>query len=460
MPISPSLVTIGVVASMVFVFIFSVEVEIAFVLYISISQFGEYFSIIFKLRDLPVLFDLLLLLIVAKVVYERLFEVETHPKIAVLVLFLLGIALVELFNPNVISSPIYLRLQGYRRLVFQALAYFIGLNTFRDRKSFSVLLHVFLITVSPILIYGIKQSLWGYTTFDWELAGGSSPGSTYSLYGTMRAFGFYASPFMFGAVSVLVYLMSLYFIRLYGGKWYYYSSLILGILGVFLSLTRSSIISLLISSMIFAVLSQVKINIVRMISRALGLLFSLLLIVAIGLFFIPQISYVLRSFLTISTDLHFLQRIDNYEKMFQLILRNPILGYGTGSGGSALHLPATVSVDPHNLVLYIFIELGISGLFVFLAIYYSLLKDALIKLRQLRKNGTHKSQFLFPSLAIASLSIIFTMGLTGNGLDIFPVNVWFWFISGNLSLWIGTVKIVCKNQANSSQPILDFRVEG
>jgi O-antigen ligase len=116
-------------------------------------------------------------------------------------------------------------------------------------------------------------------------------------------------------------------------------------------------------------------------------------------------------------------------------MRNPLWGYGVGSSNESLDslfvdVPSTVVYGlPHNLVLKIWMELGLVGLFLFLAVIgLPLIKTWLY----LRSPTVEFNDRLRLTLCLSIMFVFFGQGVTGSGIIGFPVVVWFWLCAGIL----------------------------
>jgi len=102
------------------------------------------------------------------------------------------------------------------------------------------------------------------------------------------------------------------------------------------------------------------------------------------------------------------------------ILKNPILGYGTGSFGAIFHEEVKsghifyTHTTPHNQYLYVWFELGVLGLLLLLSIFYYQIKELFKK-----KDGIHR--------VLLSLSFMFLM-LVDSYFFIFTLTVCYIFL--------------------------------
>lgn len=149
------------------------------------------------------------------------------------------------------------------------------------------------------------------------------------------------------------------------------------------------------------------------------LLIVIVLVIVASLLFLPStyvliMQSVLDRLLTIkattTTDLSFLNRVEEWKSVMKWIIINPIVGYGYGAVFSfhdiLIHTQNNTSYS-HNLYLYLLHKSGVVGLIIMIMFYFSVLKSGLNKLKLLQW-GTEKS------LVLSILILLFVFLIISN----------------------------------------------
>ncbi|MBM4168829.1 MAG: O-antigen ligase family protein [Ignavibacteria bacterium] len=115
---------------------------------------------------------------------------------------------------------------------------------------------------------------------------------------------------------------------------------------------------------------------------------------------------------TATTDISVANRLIETQVVWDLILKNPLIGYGLGAKYSYYHLLRTVTHDTeyvHNAYLYLWFKLGLPGLVIFLVMYLSKIRDGL---RVAWTNQVDKSLRPFLVAAVAILVAMLQISVT------------------------------------------------
>ena len=127
----------------------------------------------------------------------------------------------------------------------------------------------------------------------------------------------------------------------------------------------------------------------------------------------------------VEADTRFTGRIERWIKAINAIIDHPFLGYGVGSAADTMemHNISNVYVTSHNMVLKLFMETGILGLYFYLLVYFKSAK---------RIVAIYHNNYYFRALFYSLLSSIFVNGLVGSTIGSFPSITLFWILSGIL----------------------------
>ena len=290
-----------------------------------------------------------------------------------------------------------------------------------------------------------------------------------------RLNGTFTDPNSLGSYTVLI-LPIIFAAIFYYKKWYFKLFLCFSFIIVFFSLllsgSRSALVGILISVFIFLIYGLIKfIKIVKYTRKYKKIIYiiSLILVIIIilsSILFVFGTNNKIKSHLksssivsrlneTIQTAISSYKRdgliesiksISNYryilwQRAFQMGKDYIITGVGVGA--YIIELPdyhwrynrGFLQVDyPGNYYLQLFSELGIVGLFLFLFLFYLVLKESLIFLK--RKENNEKKEFtnndiLYLGLFASFLSMILIL-IFGSHTNNIEVQFFFWMIIGLL----------------------------
>ncbi len=344
--------------------------------------------------------------------------------VELLVLAFALVGAVELFHPNVPSLAV--GLESYRRLVFQMLGLIVGLVAVRDRRDILFLWKILAVCSVPILLYAIKQ-FFAISDFDQAMIESTAADmDTWQLFGKIRSFGLFSGPFHLGLFAGIIFWIALA-LRSQTGKWYYSALTTLAVTAAVASLTRSSVIALVVSVpvVMFFVLQGKRGRVVAITALAFLVLlgsFYLLKNTSSSFASIVEGYSVLES---IQDDGRLQGRFQDYEHAGRMFAEYP-LGAGMGSASDAMGGQFTSAnkqhLTSHNLLLWVGIETGAVGLLLFLGILISVG----LAIRKLIRIG----DTAIAMAACGALVVVLITGMTGSTLSAYPVNLIFWTLSG------------------------------
>jgi len=336
-----------------------------------------------------------------------------------------GVALVELFNPNIPSA--LAAANGFRVTAYQAIAFWLGVRAFRNDDDFETLLRWMLLFGLLVLANGIRQLIWPLPLDSLFMEAARSSPDVFELTNrglARRAFSVFPSPFALGYFGTLMSLISWYLGSVTKQSRYWIATAI-AIAGALASLTRSTLFALLCAFVVVFVFSRKGFT-RRLALIGLGTLLMGGLVVSLA-HLIPTIGILFAVSRSPLTEPNFVARVGIWHDVWPMILRRPVVAYGVSSAGDALDYLYAGTGDfhtvPHNVLLKLLLELGVVGTAGFVALISAASVRALgsLKTERARLKGT----FL-----IACMSGILAQGITGSAIESYPANLYFWFLVG------------------------------
>lgn len=289
------------------------------------------------------------------------------------------IAFISIFFATYIGLAVY----RYFILLVAISLYFIVSNL--DKEKLSVWKTLFLVGLIPSSLLGIWQFL-SQSTFasSWL---GLAPHDA-AILGTaviensgrwLRAYGSFDHPNIFGGINALAAILSMsIFIR--KGKRLYLALSLLFVFSVFISFSRAAILALVVS----LVVAMIEWRRLEQSMRRRILVNSssvVIFLIVLSLIFFPLVSS--RTDMSNRLEAKSInERASLLEEGRQIIFSHPIIGVGLGS-----YIPYLISKDStkkadwnyqpvHNSFILIGAELGLFGLFIFLAFFVLSIKSA------------------------------------------------------------------------------------
>jgi len=423
-------ILIAVFGVSILLFIFSIRIDYKILsLILILASYINSVKPVFATKYAPIVIDLVIALIFVRIFLNKTISGKNSsvlsPGIEISLLLFFLISLIQLFNPNI--PTLQVGLEGFRKTTYQMMAIFLGIYCVRDSLEVEKISRYLCYASIPILLYGIKQWFF-FSPFDQRIIELNFGGlSVYYLGGSRRAISIFSGPFHFGMFSCFITLLSLYF-YLKRKNFLYLVLFIISTMGVFFSMTRTSIVALVISGLFFLWFAKPE---KRRLLKKINVLFLLLLLILIIISsqkFLPVIN-MLKTFENISEDQRFLNRFVGYRKMPKAFIERPIIGYGMGSAGDTLgpRFKGKVHFTSHNLGFKILMETGLLGLGIYIFFFLAWFQKAF---------GLFKSENTYVrNLSVLITSIVLVLlvnGIVGSAVEAYPINLYIWFFMGAL----------------------------
>lgn len=348
--------------------------------------------------------------------------------IACLILMVEVISIFEIFNPN-ITNTLYSLIE-YRKSYFQLIAVIVSYLLFKKSQiSVDEVLRYIGNASLPLIIYGIKQYFfWG--TIDNKLLDITDSGFyTLRYAGHIRAMSIFSGPFHFGMFCIILFTVFLYLWQKKRGN-YYAIYMAASILGCYCSITRTNFVCLIAVILLWYLfyLHYEKTShaaFKKMLSSLL--LFCMLIVLIFSSTNISTNNEVLNKYLSslinFTSDSRFTGRYHTWSEGLSLVKEYPLTGLGVGAAADTMskYGVSDIYITTHNMYLKLFIEIGILGGLLYLAIFA-------ITIFQLRKSKDYKIRALYTGLSLC----ILLNGIVGSIVSAFPDLTLFWIIAGIL----------------------------
>ena len=360
----------------------------------------------------------------AWVLFTRLLSGKTFLAIELFTAGFMILGMLLILHPNVPS--VVVGIEGYRSLMFQMIALFIGIRVVRSREDFFYLLKVITVAAVPIFLYGIKQFFY-LSSFDYALiASNTAALDTWQLFGKVRSFGLFNGPFHLGLCAGIVFWLS-------AGVWVesrkkaWLLAALIAVLACIASLTRSSLIALIgsIPIVLYVVYRRFRMRVV-IVTLALTAIIGISSVV-LGSEWeqLGRLMDSISSLESIAEDSRLGTRFEGYQRSAGLVLEHPLgLGMGAAADAMAQHFEphGKIHITSHNLFLWVVLETGLLGLVLFLFIAFYLVRAV----RILMKAGDLTTS----AITIGMLTVILIAGITGSTIGAYPVNLILWTLCG------------------------------
>ena len=322
-------------------------------------------------------------------------------------LVILGVALI--FHPNIPSVAV--GLEGLRKSHLFIVSIVVGC-CFVQRVE--VFIGSFLIILSIYVLYGLKQYLFMSSVDYAILSSQYSDKYTFLIGGLQRISGLFSSPFILGAASCFGLILSLYRLDCEGGKLVSLALIVLFLVGVALSVTRTNMIV-----SVFIILFWLFLKFQEKPALQLLSILSAFFLLLTALIIAPDVWIIM------SEDDRFYNRFHMWDTVFnQVFMRvdGLMFGYGTGASGDTLASKYAhyqfEHVSSHNIFLRYFFEGGL-----FLGLLFSAFVLGLIL-----QGFKVRERFVY----FASLSIILIGGFSYSSVEIWPVNIMIGLLLGGI----------------------------
>jgi O-antigen ligase len=283
-------------------------------------------------------------------------------------------------------------------------AYFIS-STIKNKK---LIINMILVLTFPLLLVGIYQIFWGGETSRlWVSASEALI--------NIRIFGFFGSPNVFASVLMLTMIMST-FRLMESKKWYYASYLLVALILIIFTFSRSAWLGLIISLVIALFIKNWR--------------FLLMIPASFGLLIFPSIR---QRVLTATSQEYMIDsaldgRVWATNNAWEIFKTSPIVGTGPGSygGQTAITYSSPIYLDgiqngyialayTDNQWAQIMVQTGLIGVLSLIGFFVSHLIN---NLRQYKQSGSYLA------LGIIAASVaLFINGMFANILEFGAVSV-------------------------------------
>lgn len=357
-----------------------------------------------------------------------------------LLILYVGIAIAEIFNPNV--PGVIVGLEGFRKSAFAIIAFFI-VRLAVESDGWSRFYRIVAAGSVPALLVGMWQVIFNPPIAQMIISSSGVSPISFHLGVTTRAFVPTAGPFHLGILAGTAAILGLVLCGSRGWRWLPVA--LLGAIVLSWSLTRGNAVATVVAAALVLVLAPERWSRPRMLSTVAvsGAGAVLAVLVITGFITVGSVSYPgivtgdqsgspaataapdLSGVLDPLEDKNLQYRLSYWREDLKAILERPLIGYGTSAaadGFGAEYAAADArNFDPHSLYLKPVLEDGIPGAIVFLVALLAILWSAVRVLRQDRGLGV----ILVSIGAIAGVA-----GLTGPMLDAYPFSLLFWATCG------------------------------
>lgn len=418
---------------------------------IPLSEIMPGLDINMSLPSEPLIAGILIIFII-KLLWERTFDKKIffHP-ISIIILIQIGWML---FTSLTSTMPIVSLKYTLSRMWFVVAFYFLFILLFENVNRFKVVIWLYTLSLTIVIFYTINRHL-SFGLFNQEAANFVC----YPYYNDHTAYGA-ALAFIFSALLSFLFLKN--YNLLY--KWLSFGFLVIITLGIILSYTRATWVSMIIAfSFLMIMLFKIKF-------RTL-IIIGLIIIGTIGLFWkdiimnleqntqdsSANLTEQIQSITNISTDASNVERINRWNCAIRMFKEKPIFGWGPGTymfqyapfqRSNEKTIISTNTADggnAHSEYLGPLAESGFIGsILMLILIIYTLYVSVSIYHRKIDKN--------LRILALASLMGLITYyvhGILNNFLDTDKLSVLFW----GFTALIVAIDIKTKPQKDKIKPI-------
>jgi len=397
---------------------------ILFSLLLILSMYVNLAKIVLGSRYYMLIMDGAILLLAIKMAASRVMRHQRFTVLEILAGLFLLVGVAELFNPNVPS--LLVGIEGFRRIMFQMLAIFIGAGVVRRREDLIHVGKLIAIGSLPVLLYGVKQ-FYHLSELDYRIIESNTAAlETWVLFGKVRAFGTFNGPFHLGLFSGMAFWIAVALYVETRNKLCIVVA-VTAVMACLASLTRSSAVALFVSFplVLFYAFKSRWVRVVC-VTVAVGVLATAFTFAVRSEYREADLFYeTILSFRRLMEDNRLVSRYEGYERGLDAVRSNPF-GLGMGSSADAMEYHfeprQKVHITSHNILLRIAVETGWLGLLLFLGI----LAQIALTVRSLEKSGD-------PVLAImllGPLAIVLITGIGGSTIGAYPVNLLFWSLCG------------------------------
>lgn len=301
----------------------------------------------------------------------------------------LGYYLLELFNPNNVLDAWNIGFLPYA--LIPLLCAFLVPLVVRSTKSIEILLFIWSVFVLIFTIKGYWQKNHGFSEKDLFFLYNSGGWRTHIIWSGIRFFSCFSDAANYGvhaAMSATLFGISAFFVKERWKQLFFLFIALCGLYGMAISGTRAAV----------AVIAGGILMVVVISKNWKMLIGGVLLFISLFCFFYftnigsgNQYIFKIRSAFHPTEDASYLVRVQNRERMKELMASKPI-GYGIGLSKSERFNPKeSMPYPPDSWLVSVWVETGIIGLILYLAIHGILFAWGawilLVKVRDKRLRG-------------------------------------------------------------------------
>ena len=392
----------------------------------ALAPFTGAVKVFFEVREIPLAFDIILVIATLHGFFQNLLDRETSikegiyqlPVVSPLILIFLLVGLLGILNPTV--PNLKFGLEGFRLSVFYFIAFFAAWFLCNSKDDVLNLAKTLMLISLFVALYGIFQffnpSPAEVAYFEDKIWGGQ-----------MQAFSTMIGNVHFAMFMVLAGLGAISFsVNNYKIERVPYKIIIfLTIVGLLFSLSRASWLAMFLGIITILFFSAKRMKFASFL-KTMTLFSALVLLILVAM---RNLDVIQKRILTLANpyDSALLTRLQIWP---DLIDRINLFGYGIGVAGfnQYVNIPGLGVLWADNQFIKVALEMGYLGLFLFCLIL------VLIVIKGFRLSTSLEEQSLRAAaiwITAFSIGIIFKM-LTGQVLEAYPINMYFCFLAGVL----------------------------
>jgi len=382
-------------------------------------------------RYAPLMLDIALYALFTSCILSRMVLSRLRlSTLSMLVLLFIALASAQILNPNM--PGLLSGLEGLRPY-FQAFGFFAGIWLIKSTKQIKQVVITLFCSSLLVAVYGIKQFFYP-TSIDLNIINMTTASPiSYTALGQMRAFSTLPGPFHLGIYMVMMILLVVLLLHRKEKRFFLISAAALYILTLLVTITRTNWIGLIgaLAFYMYLLALERKVRLTFRVVLPICILITGATLLSRSHPYFSVVSDYIASIGSITETSHFKGRIEGWrDSELPAILSNPLFGYGTGSALDSFSHRSVyfTKFTSHSLYLKYALELGVTGLALYLMILYTCMKQGIKT--YLRLKDTYLKSIAGWILAfIVTVSIC---GLSGPMLDAYPTNMFFWFMLGLL----------------------------
>lgn len=388
------------------------------------APFAAYIKAFTGSRYAPAVLDADLILLVLLTAADRLRDRSAALDGGVLLAssFLLLGAL-QLFNP--LGPGLAVAVYGYAFLILPVTGLLLGRWLVTEPKDVKAFASVLTIAGVAVALYGVHQT-FGLNEYDERILA-NTVGSNIQFYagGIQRVFSTMSSPIHLAYFMAVLILLLTARIVTTEAPWWTLPLIALFTITLFITVFRTSWIGVIAGIVTIGFAGQTaaprRIRPIAMVLLATSILSGLAILGARGVFPDSEMTRRVLSLVDPTNDPHFTDRVTSWSAAILPAIAQSPLGYGVGSDSTAI---GSV-VFSHNGFFYLAVELGLPGLLLAVCLLIWAFRQELALLR-------HQSDIVrWTTLwGLAWLVTTLVQGTFGPLLEVFPVNLFMWFLIG------------------------------